>query len=65
MVTLSKDSSDRRIKVAFSYNPTLVQKIKNIPRHSKTTGIYTHVSNKALMKIRNPLDQIFEGKGGG
>ncbi|MDP3049298.1 MAG: tyrosine-type recombinase/integrase, partial [Thermodesulfovibrionales bacterium] len=33
--------------------------------HSKTTEIYTHVSNKALMKIRNPLDQIFEEKGGG
>ena len=32
---------------------------------SKTTEIYTHVSNKALMKIRNPLDQILEGKGGG
>lgn len=32
---------------------------------SKTTEIYTHVSNKALMKIRNPLDQIFEEKGGG
>ncbi|MBI1811092.1 MAG: hypothetical protein HY035_11525 [Nitrospirae bacterium] len=65
MVTLSKDSSDRRITIAFSYNPTLVQKIKTIPNHSKTTEIYSQVSNKALMKIRNPLDQILEGKGGG
>ena len=34
-------------------------------KSSKTTGIYTHVSNKNLMKIRNPLDQILEGKGRG
>ena len=65
MVTLSQNSSDRRITVAFPYNPTPVQKIKNISHHSKTTEIYTHVSNKALMKIRNPFDQILEGKGGG
>ena len=32
---------------------------------SKTTEIYTHVSNKALIKTRNPLEQILEGKGGG
>jgi site-specific recombinase XerD len=31
-------------------------------KSSKTTEIYTHVSNKDLMKIRNPLDQILEGK---
>ena len=34
-------------------------------KNSKTTEIYTHVSNKALMKIQNPLDQIFKEKGGG
>jgi site-specific recombinase XerD len=34
-------------------------------KSSKTTEIYTHVSNKDLRKIRNPLDQILEGKGGG
>jgi len=34
-------------------------------KSSKTTEIYTHVSNKNLMKIRNPLDQILEGKGCG
>ena len=33
MITLSKDSSDRKIIVAFSYNPTLMQKIKTIPSH--------------------------------
>ena len=26
----------------------------------KTTEIYTHVSNKDFMRIRNPLDQIFQ-----
>jgi site-specific recombinase XerD len=31
-------------------------------KSSKTTEIYTHVSNKDLMKIKNPLDQIFKGK---
>ena len=31
-------------------------------KSSKTTEIYTHVSNKDLMKIRNPLDQILERK---
>ena len=27
---------------------------------SKTTEIYTHVSNKNLGSIKNPLDEIFE-----
>ena len=26
---------------------------------SKTTEIYTHVSKKAVYKIRNPMDDIF------
>lgn len=30
-----------------------------------TTPIYTHVSNKDFMRIRNPLDQILEEKKGG
>ena len=34
-------------------------------KSSKTTEIYTHVSNKDLMKIKNPLDQILGTKGGG
>lgn len=34
-------------------------------KSSKTTEIYTHVSNKDLMKIKNPLDQILGIKGGG
>ncbi len=29
---------------------------------SKTTEIYTHVSNKSLAKIKSPLDHIFEAK---
>jgi len=31
-------------------------------KSSKTTEIYTHVSNKDLTRIKNPLDQIFKGK---
>ena len=34
-------------------------------KSSKTTEIYTHVSNKDLMKIKNPLDQILGIKGSG
>ena len=34
-------------------------------KSSKTTEIYTHVSNKDFMKIRNPLDQILQKKGSG
>ena len=33
-------------------------------KSSKTTEIYTHVSTKDLARIKNPLDQILEGKGG-
>lgn len=33
-------------------------------KSSKTTEIYTHVSNKDFMKIRSPLDQILQGRGG-
>lgn len=32
-------------------------------KSSKTTEIYTHVSNKDFMRIRNPLDQIFQSEG--
>ncbi len=34
-------------------------------KSSKTTEIYTHVTNTNLAKIRNPLDQIFQERGGG
>ena len=33
-------------------------------KSSKTTEIYTHVSSKDFMRIRNPLDQILASKGG-
>jgi len=33
-------------------------------KSSKTTEIYTHVSSKDLIRIRNPLDQIFQVEGG-
>jgi len=37
--------------------------IKEILGHksSKTTKIYTHVSNKDLRKIRSPLDSLSKG----
>jgi hypothetical protein len=31
-------------------------------KSSKTTEIYTHVSNKDLCRITNPLDRLFEDK---
>jgi len=31
-------------------------------KNSKTTEIYTHVSSKDFMRIRNPLDQILKEK---
>ena len=34
-------------------------------KSSKTTEIYTHVSNKDLSQIKSPLDRLFEKKGGG
>jgi len=34
-------------------------------KSSKNTEIYTHVSNKDFMRIKNPLDQILQKGGGG
>ncbi|MDI6886961.1 MAG: hypothetical protein QMD22_11625, partial [archaeon] len=34
-------------------------------KSSKTTEIYTHVSNKDIGKIKSPLDRLFENKEGG
>ena len=34
-------------------------------KNSKTTEIYTHVSSKDFMRIRNPLDQMLEEKKSG
>jgi integrase/recombinase XerD len=34
-------------------------------KSSKTTEIYTHVSTKDFIRIKNPLDQIFQMEGGG
>ena len=34
-------------------------------KSSKTTEIYTHVSNKDIGKIKNPLDNLFEKENGG
>jgi len=36
--------------------------IQKLPGHnsSKTTEIYTHVSKKAIDKIKNPVDNFFE-----
>jgi len=32
-------------------------------KSSKTTEIYTHVSNKDFMRIKSPLDEILAPKG--
>ena len=34
-------------------------------KSSKTTEIYTHVSNKDIEKIKSPLDSLFEKENGG
>ncbi|RLG32014.1 hypothetical protein DRN97_08395 [Methanosarcinales archaeon] len=34
-------------------------------KSSKTTEIYTHVSNKDIGKIKSPLDSLFEKENGG
>jgi len=34
-------------------------------KSSKTTEIYTHVSNKDIGKIKSPLDNLFEKENGG
>jgi len=34
-------------------------------KSSKTTEIYTHVSNKDIGKIKSPLDSLFEKESGG
>ena len=43
-------------------NGTDLRYIQEFTGHgsSKTTEIYTHVSNKNLGSIKNPLDEIFE-----
>jgi len=54
------------LKHSFTYhhleNGTDLRYIQEFLGHSssKTTEIYTHVSNKNLGSIKNPLDEIFE-----
>jgi hypothetical protein len=66
--------SDNEIKVTIPYNPIYITTIKTIKgywwhpdgkiqellghKSSKTTEIYTHVSNRLLSKIKSPLDTI-------
>jgi len=53
MIKESISSKSRYIKEILGY------------KSSKTTDIYTHVSSKDFMRIRNPLDQILEEKNDG
>jgi hypothetical protein len=50
VVTVSKCALDKKI-ISFPHDLQPVSKIKAIE-------IYTHVSSKDFIKIRNPLDQI-------
>jgi hypothetical protein len=72
-IQISNDPSGR-ITVSFPYDPLLVEKVKSIDgrrwhpvekhreilghQHTKTTGIYTHLSTKNVGKIRSPLDNL-------
>lgn len=55
VVTVSKCALDKKI-ISFPHDLQPVSKIKAIE-------IYTHVSSKDFIKIRNPLDQILDWKG--
>ena len=52
-----------RVSIHDSRDPYM-SNVETGPLISKTTEIYTHVSSKDFMKIRNPLDQILERKEG-
>jgi hypothetical protein len=62
-IEVNKDiHHERKILVSFPYNPEFVSKVKSIVGHksSKTTEIYTHVSEKDIARLRSPLDTIME-----
>ena len=48
------------VKIRTSWKTELAYYLKALLGHSacKTSEIYTHVSNKALGKIRSPLDDL-------
>jgi len=41
-----------------------IRYIQTIPGHyyQKTTGIFTHLSNKSIRNIKSPIDRILEDK---
>ena len=65
-----------KIVVSVAYDPLMVAMIKTITgrryiqelfwhKSQKITQIYTHVTNKDLMRMINPLDRISQMKGDG
>ena len=56
---------DYKIKIISIGSRTDLRYIQALLGHksSKTTEIYTHVSNRALKKIKSPLDNIKVDKG--
>ena len=57
-------SNANMIKESISSKSRYIKEILGY-KSSKTTDIYTHVSSKDFMRIRNPLDQILEEKNDG
>jgi len=57
-------SNINMIKESLNSRLRYIQEILGY-KNSKTAEVYTHVSSKDFMRIRNPLDQMLQEKKGG